>query len=102
MKPTLTETDFISAAFALEMPVAPVKAVCEIEAPNGGFAAAGQPWILFEGHVFHRLTGGRYSAEHPTISYRSWTRDFYAKGKDADARNAGEHKRLAEAASLAR
>jgi len=102
MKPTPNESDFTSAAFALEVPVAAVKAVCEIEAPNGGFDAAGQPPILFEGHVFHRLTGGRYSAGHPTISYRSWTKEFYAKGKDADARNAGEHKRLAEAAALAR
>lgn len=102
MKPQLKWADFEAAASELEVPVAAVMAVSEVEAPQGGFDAAGQPRILFEGHVFHRLTGGRFSARHPTISYRSWTRAHYAKGKDSDARNTGEHKRLGAATALAR
>jgi hypothetical protein len=101
MKAPITQADFQAAADALGVPVAAVRAVTEIEAPGGGFDKADQPRILFEGHIFHKLTGGRFSAEHPNISYAKWA-NHYAKGKDADARNAGEHQRLAEAAGLAR
>lgn len=38
--------------------------------------------------------GGRPQGDR-TIDYRSWTREHYANGKDADVRDAGEHKRLA-------
>ena len=102
MKQVLVAEDFARAARALEVPIAAVKAVCLIEAPNGGFDANGQPRILFEGHVFSRLTGGRYDATNPTISYPKWVRTFYAKGPTPDARNAGEHLRLSAASALAR
>ena len=102
MKKLLGAEDFARAAAALEVPPSAVKAVCLIEAPNGGFDPNDQPRILFEGHVFSRLTGGRYDATNPTISYPKWVRTFYAKGANADARNFGEHARLTAASSLAR
>lgn len=102
MKPVLGLADFQRSAIALAIVPAGVRAVCIVEAPNGGFDAAGQPRILFEGHVFHRLTGGRFDKSHPTLSFPKWTRAHYAKGANADARNAGEHARLASATALAR
>lgn len=99
---TLVELDFQNAARALRCAVAAVKAVCEVEAPEGGFDADGRPRILFEGHKFSAATGGRYDRSHPTLSYPTWTRAHYARGPTADARNAGEHQRLQAAALLDR
>lgn len=102
MKPTLTEADFAAAADQLGVPVAAVKAVAQVETPQGSFDALGFPRILFEGHVFHRLTGGRYDKVVPTLSFPKWTREFYAKGKDVDQRNEREHARLQQAVALSR
>lgn len=67
-KPILTEEDFERAAKELNCDVAAIKAVCEVEAPKGGFLDDGRPTILFERHKFHKFTGGRFSAQHPDIS----------------------------------
>jgi hypothetical protein len=40
----------------------------ETDPPNGGFWSSGKPQILYEQHVFHRLTKGRFDASHPNIS----------------------------------
>lgn len=98
----LSEDDFARAAFALDAPIAHIKAVCEVEAPGGGFDAEGRPRILFEAHRFAKLTGGVYNIKYANISSTFWNRQLYAKGADADARNAGEHSRLELAASLNR
>lgn len=68
MKPTLSDPDFERAAAALSCEVAAIKAVCQVEAPNGGFHADGRPVILFERHKFHQFTAGKFSAAHPDIS----------------------------------
>jgi hypothetical protein len=92
---TLTDDDFARAAAALACDVAAVRAVCAIEAPQGGFLATGEPVILFEAHIFSRLTGRRYDATHPSISSRTWNRALYRIGLS-------EHQRLAEAVALDR
>lgn len=99
---SLAPESFAGAALALGCEVAAIRAVCEVEAPGGGFDAVGQPRILFEGHLFSKATGGRFDASHPTISYPRWVRTFYATGPTADARNEGEHQRLRVATSLDR
>lgn len=68
MKPTLTEADFARAANALAIPVAAIKAVCQVEAPNGGFLPDGQVTILFERHKFSQRTGGRFDRTNPRVS----------------------------------
>lgn len=102
MKPKIDANDLLRASVALAVPKAAIQAVCSVEAPGGGFDSSGEPIILFEGHKFSALTGGRYDASHPTISYPKWTRQFYSKGATSDIRNAGEHARLAEAVALDR
>lgn len=96
MKQTLTNEDYSRAAEMLSCSVAAIKAVCQVEAPRGGFLTDGRPIILFEGHYFHRLTGGKYDKTNPTISYPAWTKQFYAKN------NVDEWRRLEEAALLDR
>jgi len=98
----LTEADFQAAGRTLGCSAAAVKAVCEVEAPQGAFDDAGRPRILFEGHKFSAATGGRYDRSHPTLSHPRWTREHYARGATADIRNAGEHQRLQNAAALDR
>lgn len=96
MSKLLVESDYAEAATSLGCDVAAIKAVCEVEAPQGGFHADGAtPRILFEAHHFHRLTGGRFTASHPNISSAKWNRALYVGG-------AGEHKRLQEAVALDR
>lgn len=93
MKPVLTEDDFTRAANALAVPVAAVKAVCKVEAPNGGFLPDGQVTILFERHQFAGRTGGRFNASHPNVSNPN--AGGYVGGE-------GEHIRLAQAVRLDR
>lgn len=79
MKPKLTEQDFKDAAERLGCEVAAIKAVCKVEAPNGGFNPDGSPTTLFEGHKFHSFTGGRFAKQAPDLSYPKWTRLYYGK-----------------------
>ena len=93
---TLTESDFERAANSLGCDVAAIKAVCEVEAPQGGFHEDGTtPRILFEAHHFSRLTQHQYDQSHPAISAPRWDRSLYVGGMK-------EHRRLADAAKLDR
>ena len=84
MKPTLIEADFKWAAAMLGCSVPAIKAVCEVEAPQGGFNPDGTPRTLFEGHKFHQFTGGRFSGTHPNISYPKWTKQHYGRSWQAE------------------
>ncbi|MEO1686492.1 MAG: N-acetylmuramidase domain-containing protein [Pseudomonadota bacterium] len=55
------------AAEALGCELAAIKAVAEVESRGAPFLASGRPPILFERHVFHRLTGGEFDGV-PTVS----------------------------------
>ena len=79
MSKNLTLDDFKAAAKAIGCEVAAVQAVCEVEAPRGGFRADGSCVTLFEGHIFSKYTKGIYDAKHPDISYPKWTTKFYGK-----------------------
>lgn len=94
MKP-ITESDYREAAKALGCSVAAVKAVAEVESAGSGFLSSGEPKILFEAHIFDRLTGGKYRKTHPGISSAKWDKSLYIGGK-------AEHARLQEAVALDR
>ena len=83
-KPLLTDADFASAATTLGCIAAAVKAVCQVEAPRGGFNPDGTPVTLFEAHIFHRYTNGRFDATHPDLSSPKWNRALYGKGWEAE------------------
>lgn len=80
----------------LQVEEAALRAVAEVESAGSGFlpASDGRPKILFEGHIFHRLTAGRYSADYRNISYPKWDRRQYSGSL------AGEWRRLDKAAAL--
>ena len=90
----LTDQDFANAASLLGCEVAAIKAVCDVESRGSGFNPDGSPVTLFEGHIFHRQTGGKYDVEYPELSYPKWTREHYGKNWSA------EQSRLARAIIL--
>lgn len=91
----LSEQDYKRAADALGCDVAAIRAVDRVESAGSGMLQSGQPKILFEAHIFGRLTGGKYHQSHPNISSPTWNRKLYKGG-------AAEHDRLAEAVELDR
>ena len=66
-------------------------AVASVESSGGGFDAAGRPKILFERHVFHRRTDGRWTPAAFSNPQRggygegSWKKLAFACGRDPDA-----------------
>lgn len=84
----LQDSDFTEAARELGVETAVIRAVTSVEARGSGFISGTDlPLILFEGHIFHRLTGGRYSSDYPGISYPRWDRGKYKGSR-------GEYDRL--------
>jgi hypothetical protein len=64
----LTDAGIARAAKTLGCEPAAVKAVIAVEAAGAGFLPDGRPKILFERHVFRRLTAGKFDASHPDLS----------------------------------
>ena len=93
MADALSEAAFAAAAEAIGCDVPAIKAVAEVESRGQGFLADGRLKILFEGHIFFKYTHGAFAAQHPTICYPRWTRQFYLGG-------AREWTRLNEALAL--
>ena len=58
---TLTPADYERAAAALGCEVAAIRAVAAMESSGDGFLPDGRPTILFDAHVFNRLTAGRFA-----------------------------------------
>ena len=92
----LSADDVVATATALGCEPAAVWAVCDVESAGSGFLPDTRPRLLFEAHVFGRLTGHRYDDEHPNVSAPAWDRSLYG------AAGAHQYDRLAEAVALDR
>lgn len=68
MASKLTEQDYQDAARLLQCELAAIKAVAAVESRGSGFHDNGKPRILFERHIFHRYTKGRWDGSHPGLS----------------------------------
>ena len=90
---SLTNADISKVANDLNLPIAAVKAVIDIESAGSGFLADGRIKILFEAHWFSKLTNGRFNQSHPQISSPRWNRSLYKGGS-------AEYPRLTLARSL--
>ena len=94
----LTDADFARAAKELGVEVAAIRAVAEVEAAGHGFLPDGRPAILYEAHVFHRLTKGAHTAAKDSkgvlLSTGRWDRSLYG------ATGGAQHDRLQDAAKL--
>lgn len=91
----MTKQKYIEYGIKYNIEPAKIKAVADIESRGSGFLSNGQPVILFEAHIFSRLTGRRYDSTHPHISSRRWNRKLYKGGTR-------EHDRLEQAVRLDR
>jgi hypothetical protein len=88
----LSTTGFSNAMLALNTKTAEVWSVLSVETSGSGFLADRRPKILFERHVFSRLTDGQFDASHPDVS--SPTPGGYGAG------GSHQYDRLTEAISL--
>ena len=98
MSATLTQEDFARAAKELNVEVAAIRAVAEVEAAGQGFLADGRPAILYEAHVFHAETNGAHSHAKDrrgvALSSPKWDRSLYG------ATGARQHDRYEDALKL--
>lgn len=92
----LTDQDIADAAARFGVERAAIAAVAEVESAGGGFLPDKRPKILYEAHVFGRLTAHRYNASHPNISAPAWDKSLYG------AAGAHQYDRLHEAIKLDR
>lgn len=101
-KATLTYDDFSRAAQRLRCDVAAVKAVAAVESRGAGFLPDGQPVILFERHIFHRLTKERWTDAQSRDGI--WLYRDISNPKPGGYGAAGQHQhdRLAKAVALDR
>lgn len=54
----------------------------DVESRGRGFQPNGRPIILFEAHIFSRLTKHIFDGSHPDISSAAWNRALYGAGGD--------------------
>ena len=94
----LVDEDFAWAAKELDVTVAQIRAVDEVESgggwfkdvrsdilnadgPGGFIDGPNLPKILFEAHKFDAFTKGRFRASHPNLSSARWNRALYIGGE---------------------
>jgi hypothetical protein len=94
----LTDADFARAAKALNVEVAAIRAVAEVEAAGAGFLSDGRPAILYEAHIFHKHSKGAHSNAKDrrgvALSSPSWNKSLYG------ATGATQHNRYEDARKL--
>ncbi len=79
--PRLSDEDYTRAAAEFGMEAALIRAVAKVESGGrSGFDNSGRPKILFEAHIFHKFTGGRYDEQYPRLSQPTWAagKQYYA------------------------
>ncbi|MEE4452852.1 N-acetylmuramidase domain-containing protein [Novosphingobium resinovorum] len=87
----VTQADIAGFASRLGCTVKQIAAVATVESSGGGFDKAGRPKILFERHLFHRQTGGKWSQASYSDPIAggygddSWNKLGLACAKDPDA-----------------
>jgi hypothetical protein len=77
----ISNTDVEYAATAIGVPVRNLRAVIALESGGRSFGPEGRPVILFEPHVFHRRTAGRWSPS--SFSYARWRERPYPPAQQA-------------------
>lgn len=78
--PALTLADKINAAEKLGVSVKHINMLLKVESGGSSFDDKGRPIILYEPHIFHRRTGGKWSPS--SFSYAKWGAQPYPKSFD--------------------
>lgn len=79
--PAINRNDMIAAASKLGVTVEHIEMIRKVESGGKSFDNKGRPVILFEPHIFHRRTQGKWSPS--SFSYSKWGARPYPKGYDA-------------------
>lgn len=91
----LAAADLKHAADLLGVSVAHIGAVYDVESAGRGLHPVTHlPIILYEPHIFHRLTKGAHAADWPAISYARWGAQPYPPSQ------AGRYEQLLQALAL--
>jgi hypothetical protein len=88
--------DVAEIAGELQCDAAAVHALIEVEAAGSGFLPDKRPKILYEAHVFGRLTDHQWDKRFPNLSASNWDRSLYGAG------GAHQYDRLGKAIALDR
>ena len=64
----LSKKGFMSVVTGLDVGIPELLAVLAVESKNCGFLPDRRPIILFERHIFHKRTDGRFTERNPDIS----------------------------------
>lgn len=89
--PAITADEIVALAKRLDCTPKQLGAVAKVESSSSGFDINGRPKMLFERHLFHRATGGKWS---PSIysdpksggyDQNSWGKLCSACARDVDA-----------------
>lgn len=78
----LTPEGIARAAALIGCSIPAMKAVIAVESAGFGFLQDGRPRILYERHIFSRLTDGKFDSIAPTVSnpkYGGYNEDSYRK-----------------------
>ncbi|HEV7575713.1 MAG TPA: N-acetylmuramidase family protein [Caldimonas sp.] len=86
----ISDAAWAQAAAALDVDIAAIKAVADVETPGRAFDTLGRPLILFERHYFSRLTSARFDLDHARVSAK----------RSGGYTRAAEYGRLEEAYAL--
>jgi hypothetical protein len=86
--PALVLADKIAAAEKLGVSVKHINMLLKVESGGKSFDDKGRPVILFEPHIFHRRTKGKWSPSN--FSYSKWGARPYPKSFDARWAQLGE------------
>lgn len=78
--PAVTPADIAQFAAELGCTTKQLNAIAKVESAGGGFLKSGLPKILFERHIFWRLTEGRYGhASFSNPTYGGYGEDSWEK-----------------------
>jgi len=96
--PAITPAHIEEAAKRLNVTPAHIRMVRTVESGGRSFDDQGRPVILFEPHIFHRRTGGKYSPS--AFSYAKWGDRPYPKDYDGRWTQLGDAAAQDEVAAL--
>lgn len=103
---SISEDDYRYFANKLNIEVAVIKAVKEVESNNKGMLDETHPTILFEGHIFWRelesnnIDPQKYVKGNEIILYPKWVKHYY-KGSIAEYERLEQAKKINEEAAYA-
>lgn len=90
--PAINHADLVAAASRLGVSVKHIEMVRKVESGGKSFDNKGRPVILFEPHIFHRRTDGKWSPS--SFSYSKWGAKPYPgsyNGRWTQISEAAEH-----------